>query len=198
MSNANVIELDNNAIMRLDESSAWLIEQATGRLYLDNSYSEKLIEELARNFKLTFEASPQFNVVSELPRYIIKARGIYYDIKLLTSAEYEDNFYEYWVILITSLDWATNQANKCKFIVTKTRKKTEKRMILKKEIQFFHNFKIDGKEVISLDYENDLKLRYSLLPWYFRDCYENYQELKEEEVVIRKDGSYTIIPYINH
>ena len=190
MANASTQELDQTAIKDLEDSSIWLITEATGKLYADPSYSSRLQQELFHKYQLNTHNSPKLNAGSEILRYIPKARGIYYDIELLKNAEFWNDLYEYWIIYITSLEWATAQLKECRFIVTKTPNKIQNRVILKMEKQFFHSFNVNNTVVFNLDYKHDLQLRYKLRPWYFEKYFINYPEITKEEIVILNDGSY--------
>ncbi len=195
MANASTYELDQTAIKNLEDSSIWLITEATGKLYADTAYSERLQKELIHKYQLNSYNAPRINSGVEILRYIPKARGIYYDIELLKNVEFDNELYEYWRISITSLNWATLQLKECRFIIAKTPNKTQNRTIIKTEKQFFHLFSIDNTVIFNFDYMHDLKLRYKLRPWYFKKCYINYQEITKDKIVILNDGSYKAIPY---
>ena len=195
MSSASELELNQKAINNLQQSSHWLITEATGRVYENPDYVESLKHELIKRFKVTLYSTPKLNNKTSILRYIPKSRGIYYDIELLKDATYNGEIYEYWFISISHKEWATKQGAKCQFIITQSPSKTKKRTILKNESQFFHVYDVNNQNVINLDYKNDLPLRYKLLPWNFKQCYENYPKLTKEKVVVLQDGSYVTSPY---
>jgi hypothetical protein len=97
-------------------------------------------------------------------------------------------------IFVTSDKWATKQGEHCYFLVTKAKTQTETRTVLQSSSQFFHNYKQGDIMILALDYEKDLKLRYKLSPWYFKQCYEQYPAMIKEKVIVLRDGSYQVIP----
>jgi hypothetical protein len=194
MSNIDVDTLDKKAINNLEAASIWLVTKVTGKLYSDSSYAESLPHDLVHKYKLALDTIPKVNAGPEILRYIIKSRGIYYDIILLSDIEHNDEIYEYWKFSITTKKWATKQGNECRFMITKAPDKKGERIILRTENHFFHSYEEDDIMIFNLDYKN-LKLRYKLRPWYFKQCFENYPELTKEEIIILEDGSYKAVPY---
>lgn len=197
MSSTNGNELNRKSIEKLENSSRWLITEATGRVYADPNYTKSLVHDLIKRFKVTLYGTPKLNNGSSILRYIPKSRGIYYDIELLKDATYDNEVYEYWVILISYKGWASKQDGKCHFIVTKSQSKTEKRTILKDEPIFFHIYRVGGHNVIDLDYEKDLSIRYKLMPWDFKKCYKDYPKMTNEKIVILNGSFYKTIPILN-
>lgn len=190
MSNANDIELDKNAIERLEAASVWLITEVTGQLYSDRSFSDVLPRELIKRYKLTSLNSPKVNGENHILRFIPKSRGIYYDIELMEEAEHQGQIYEYWKIYISSKSWATKQGNECRFLVTRAANKSAQRQIVKDEKQFFHSYYVDHTSVLNLDYQDDLKLRYKLRPWALKECFQNYPQITQEKIMLLPDGKY--------
>ncbi len=190
MTYADDTKLDERAVKRLDAASLWLITDAAGQLYSDPSFSETLPNELIEKYKLTFLNSPKLNGENHILRYIIKSRGIYYDIELLQDAEYQKQIYEYWKIYISSKSWATKQGNECRFLVTRSTDKFSQRQIIKDEKQFFHSCDVGDTEVLNLNYLDDLKLRYKLRPWLLKEYFKDYPEINQTEIILLPDGSY--------
>jgi hypothetical protein len=194
MSNTNQEELDQKAVKRLQASSNWLITEATGKIYANPDYLKVINHDLIRHFQVALDGVPSLNSDPTILRYMPKSRGIRYDIELLKNTTYQNEVYEYWRIFVTSDKWATKQGNKCYFLVTKAATQIEKRTTLKISSQFFHNYKQEDTTILALDYEKDLKLRYKLSPWYFKQCYEKYPKIIKEKVIVLHDGSYQVIP----
>ena len=193
MSNTNKEELDQKAITRLQASSQWLITEATGKIYANPDYAKAVTHDLIKHFQVALDGTPALNSDPTILRYMPKSRGVRYDIELLKNSAYKDETYEYWRIFVTSDKWATKQGKHCYFLVTKARSQTEKRTVLQTSSQFFHSYKQGDITILALDYEKDLKLRYKLSPWHFKQCYEQYPKITKEEVIVLRDGSYQVI-----
>lgn len=189
-------ELDKKGLERLEKTTEWLITEATGSLHKDPNQIDNIESTLINKFKLRLYNTPKINPVAPIKlRYIISSRGIYYDINLIEKSYHKDKLYEYWVITITSLDWATTQLKDTVFLVSETSSEKSDRTIIARDSQFFSTFEIDQTKILEIDFQNNIKLRYSLKPWYFNTNYSKYPDLTSKEVIILENGEYKLIPY---
>jgi hypothetical protein len=84
----------------------------------------------------------------------------------------------------------------CRFLITRSDSIKSHRTILKESGQFFHQYTEDNAVAISLDYENDMLLRYRLKTWKVPHCYKHYVHLTDKEVrgIDPNPGNFILVP----
>jgi hypothetical protein len=187
-------KLDDTAVARLEDASKWLMTEAVAGLYQKPDIGEKIQSLLVERFGLRSYNHPQLDTDNGQPRFIPFTRGIYYDISVVTSQTFNNNYFEYWIIAATQQAWASTSERCCRFIVTRAQSNKADRTIIKNEGSFFAHYDVDGRVIFKLSPETDLELRNRLTPWLLSGCFENFPELLDKEVGILQDGTYVLRP----
>jgi hypothetical protein len=170
------------AVKRLDVASRWMIGNGIMEILTNNNYADKFHRIVIDEFASTFHTKPGLDNEDELARFIIKSYAIHYDINLLKRSFQNDSVYEYWMIFKSSQSLPEYHED-CQFFITQSDSIKSRREIVKESGQFFHQY-IEGNEVaISLDYENDMYIRYKLGAWIVPHCYKNYTHITQQKII---------------
>ncbi len=183
------------AIKDLDAASQWMIENAIRIVSTHpDDYSSIIMDYVGLKLAVSNVTDPGVGSIDGLPRYIIAANTINYDINLLQRNRHKNSIYEYWLIYTYSVELARMKPPRYqsirRFLVTKTDNIKGTRKILKKSDQFFNEFSVDNKVVLSIDAENDLGIRKKLGAWETPQHFKNYPQLTHDEVILDAEGNY--------
>lgn len=196
---ATYTEAENveRAVKRLNASSRWMIENGIRVALTDPDYKSNILDTLVNKFGVTPFSDPGLDNEDELARFIIKSYTIYFDINLLKRARHDDSIYEYWVISTSTSSQSLKAplyTSAREFFITKTDNLKGTRTIIKESDQFFHEFSVNNKIVLSIDAENDMEIRETLGAWIAPQHYKNYPQLTRDEVILDAEGNYSLVP----
>ena len=157
-------QLVNEAVENLNAASRWLIEEGT-HVYTRKGYQ-------AVHSKLFNEWVVLLSSVNEYhyrARFVIKTRGIYYDIMNVYREKVGRDYYAFWTVKVTGLD-RYGGSNRAEFFVTKTQVSSGIREIVKQSDQFLPRHQVEGGQEVVLPVD-DLAILYFLQAWLFPDNY---------------------------
>ena len=179
------------AIEDLDVASHWLIENAIQKVLTKPDGKSSVSNTLIDEFSVIPFSEPGPDREDELPRYIIDALTIFYDINLIQRTRYKGSIYEYWVISTSSRALKPPAYDSArKFIISQADSLIGKRSIIKESDQFFHEFSVGDKAVLNIDAENDMEIRETLGAWIAPQYFKNYPQLTRDEVILDAEGNY--------
>lgn len=185
------------AIPRLDATSRWLIENGIMEILTNKSYADKIHKLMMLDeFASSLRSMSKLKNEDDLARFIINSYSIFYDIELLKRSSYNGSIYEYWMIMMSSESHPVFQQD-CRFLITRSDSIKSRRTIIKESGQFFHQYTEGNAVAISLDYENDMFIRYRLSAWNLPQCYKNYPQLPQKKIRAMGpvgSGNYEFIP----
>lgn len=160
------------AVAELDVAQKWIVENL-----IEHHYSRDIIKKDARRFIYDkfnvrqYTMSYYMDQEEALVKIIIKSRGIYYTIHCFERLNVDGKYYEYWNVNIDGRDWAGVNRT-ARFIITESDSIHGVRRIIKEEDQFFLEYVIDEKNIISFPVDDNWKMA-RLEPWFFPLNYEN-------------------------
>ena len=157
-------QLVNEAVENLNAASRWLIEEGT-HVYTQKGYQ-------ALHSKLFNEWVVLLSSVNEhhyRARFVIKTRGIYYDIMNVYREKVGRDYYAFWIVKVTGLD-RHGGSNRAEFFVTKTQVSSGIREIVKQSDQFLPRHQVEGGQEVVLPVD-DLAILFFLQAWLFPDNY---------------------------
>ena len=178
-------QLINKAVEDLNGASRWIIEEGIhvysqqGKKALDSKLFDEWIVDLY--------AAPYLEELSYLARFIVKTRGIYYNIINIYREEVGGDYYDFWIINVTGLDWS-GVSNRAEFFVTRTQTVYGIREILKQSDQFLPRYQVKGGKEVVLP-ADDLVILYHLKAWLFPD---NYRGIDVDDMKVFMDRKGTI------
>ena len=177
-------QLINQAVEDLNGATRWIIEEGIhvysqqGRKGLDS----KLFDEWL--VRLYFP--PYLEEYHHRARFIIKTRGIYHNIINLYREQVGGDYYEFWIVKVTGLDWS-GVSNRAEFFVTRTRAVYGIREILKQSDQFLPRYRVDGGKEVVLP-ADDLRILYWLKAWLFPDNFRG-MDVNDMKVFMDRKGN---------
>lgn len=178
-------QLINYAVERLNAASRWIIEEGIhvysqqGRKGLDRKLFDEWIVGLY--------FPPNLEERGYLARFIIKTRGIYHDIVKVYREQVGGDYYEFWVVKVTGLDWS-GVSNRADFFVTRAQAVYGVREILKQSDQFLPRYQVEGGKEVVLPVD-DLRILYWLKAWLFPDNYRGL-DVDDMKVFLDRNGNY--------
>ena len=177
-------QLINEAVERLNGASRWIIEEGI-HFYTQHGY-KALNSKLFDEWILRLYAGPTLEEYNYLARFILKSRGIYHNIINLYREQVGGDYYEFWVVNVTGLDWS-GVSNRAEFFVTKTQAIYGTREILKQSDQFLPRYQVDGGKEVVLPVD-DLQILYNMKAWLFPDNYRG-MDVKDMKVFADRKGN---------
>jgi hypothetical protein len=188
------------AVKRLEATSHWIIENGITEILTNSAYKDKF-DKLGMSGDGSSISTTKLKNEDELPFFIITDYSTTYAISLFKRSLYKEAVYEYWMIEINK-NWRdavlpeSEYLDDCRFLITRSDSIKSHRTILKESGQFFHQYTEDNAVAISLDYENDMLLRYRLKAWKFPHCYKHYAHLTDNEVrgIGPNSGNFILVP----
>ena len=97
-------QLINEAVERLNGATRWIIEEGI-HFYTQHGY-KALRGKLRKEWILGLYSEPSLEQSSYLARFIPKTRGILHDIVNVYREQVGGDYYEFWVVNVTGLDWS--------------------------------------------------------------------------------------------
>ena len=177
-------QLINKAVENLNGASRWIIEEGV-HFYTQHGYralNSKLIDE----WLVALYFDPYVEEFNHRARFVIKARGIYHNIVNLYREQVGGDYYAFWVVKVTGLDWS-GVSNRAEFFVTKTQAIYGIREILKQSDQFLPRYQVDGGREVVLP-ADDLRILYYLHAWQFPDNYRG-MDVNDMKVFMDRKGN---------
>lgn len=172
----------NKMIKNMNDASRWVIED--GVYTFSEKGKEGLHRKLVDTWSVQIWADPWVESERYLARFLIKGRGINYDIHNLYREKVKGHFYEFWLIKVAGREWS-GEVDRSEFFLTKTDGNYGRRIILKESDQVIESYDIDGV-TIRLPVDN-LELLYDMQAWLFPSNYAN-SKLKDKKVVMDSEG----------
>ncbi len=183
------------AIRALDAASRWIIENAIREVLTKPDGKNSVSNTLINKFSVIPFSDPGPDREDELPRYVIDALTLYYDIFLIQRTRYNGSIYEYWVVSTSSQSLKPPVYDSARqFFISQTENLTGTRKIIKESDQFFHEFSVGNKVVLNIDAENDMEIRETLGAWIAPQHFKNYPQLTHDEVILDAEGNYYLKP----
>ena len=177
-------QLINKAVEDLNAASLWIIEEG---IHVYTQQGKKgLDRKLFDEWIVGLYAGPTLEEYNYLARFILKTRGIYHNIINLYREQVGTDYYEFWVVNVTGLDWS-GVSNRAEFFVTKTQAVYGTREILKQSDQFLPRHQVDGGKEVVLPVD-DLQILYNMKAWLFPDNYRG-MDVKDMKVFADRKGN---------
>ena len=177
-------QLINEAVERLNGATRWIIEEGIP-FYTQHGY-KALDRKLFKEWILRLYGNPVLERSRYLARFIPTSRGIYHDIVNLYREQVGGDYYEFWVVKVTGLDWS-GVSNRAEFFVTRTRAVYGTREILKQSDQFLPRYQVEGGREVVLPVD-DLRILYWLNAWLFPDNYRGL-DVDDMKVFLDRNGN---------
>ena len=178
-------QLINQAVEDLNGATRWIIEEGI-HFYTQHGY-KALDRKLSKEWIVGLYTGPFLEEYGYLARFIPKARGIYHDIVNLHREQVGGDYYEFWVVKVTGLDWS-GVSNRAEFFVTRTQAVYGIREILKQSDQFLPRYQVEGGREVVLPVD-DLEILYYLKAWLFPDNYRGL-DVDDMKVFLDRKGNY--------
>lgn len=178
-------QLLNQAVERLNGATRWIIEEGI-HFYSQQGYKE-LNRKLRKEWILGLYTDPYLEEHDYLARFIIKTRGIHHNIINVYREQVGGDYYEFWIVNVTGLDWS-GVSNRAEFFVTRTQAVYGTREILKQSDQFLPRYRVEGGREVVLPLD-DLEILYYLSAWLFPDNYLGL-DVDDMKVFLDRNGNY--------
>lgn len=176
--------LINKAVEDLNAASRWIIEEG---IHVYSQQGKKgLDSKLFNEWIVRLYADPYLEELDHLARFIIKTRGIYHNIINVYREKVGGDYYEFWIVNVTGLDWS-GVSNRADFFVTKTQAVYGIREILKQSDQFLPRYQVEGGREVVLP-ADDLRILYYLKAWLFPDNYRGV-DVNDMKVFMDRKGN---------
>ena len=183
------LDLDKNALVRLNKSTKWLIEN--GFQIANERGTRKLSDILIDDFRVNLWNQVELSPDKYDSGFRVKSRGFNVDIIIIRNIYMNGILFEYWVAQKTSKDYAPLVRDSI-FYITSAADINSKRHIIEERNLFLEKYTIAGKVIFSIS-PQDLATVYRLRPVDFPN---NYRGTSIEGMEVRLDGSgkYTSSP----
>lgn len=179
-------QLINGAVEDLNAASRWIIEE--GIHFYTQQGAKALNSKLRKEWILgMYGVRPYLEESGYLARFIIKTRGIYHNIINVYREQVGGDYYEFWIVNVTGLDWS-GISSRAEFFVTRTQAVYGIREILKQSDQFLPRYQVEGGKEVVLPVD-DLEILYYLNAWLFPDNYRGV-DVDDMKVFLDRKGNY--------
>jgi hypothetical protein len=170
------------AIKRLEGASRWIIENGIMEILTNSSYIDKFDSVIGDEFATGISTPPTLKDEYKMAFFNLSDHATNYTINLLKRSQFNGSIYEYWMIFKSSNTSVLKHPKNGQFLITRSDNMKSRREIIKESGQFFHQYKEGDAVVISLDYENNMFIRYKLAAWEIPHCYENYMHITQQKI----------------
>lgn len=187
---------ERHALGQLNRATEWVIHW--GRFVMARKGFFFTEAKLREQTGADLWSEPYLDTQDKIALFQLKAGGYFYDVEAIHADEIDGVLYEYWVVHVEALEYAT-PVMACLFYVTAAREDHEmgafgaRRDILKGEGQFFDSYRTESGEVFALPLD-DLKIRHALQAWDYPGCFPG-SDLPLTRVIAGPDGSFRAEPF---
>ena len=174
-------QLIKQAVEDLNGATRWVIEEG---IHFYSQHGDKALDrKMFKEWVVGVYGDPILEERGHrLARFVLKTRGIWHNIVNLHREQVGGDYYEFWVVKVTGLDWS-GVSNRAEFFVTRTQAVYGTREILKQSDQFLPRYQVEGGREVVLPVD-DLEILYYLKAWLFPD---NYRGLDVDDMKVFAD-----------